>query len=194
MIHQGIGFCLSWWRAALLWCGFLPFWPLVQWWFQASDTPYVRTLCKLCFSLQPEDTFTSPLSCSRSRSAPDFSCSKKWWNFSVMSLRCRFLSAECFPWDEKPQIWFIYCHSSCWGTWTLVGFMSVLGVHLARSVLRCFLAALRFVSKGSPPALVQAGLLIIPHTSAWVASPCMTHVAIKNVHFNLLFWRWDYLM
>lgn len=75
-----------------------------------------------------------------------------------------------------------------------VGFTSVLAVPLAQFVFRYSLAALKFVFKGSPPALVQAGLLISPHTSAWAASPCMTHVAIKNVHFDLLSQRWDYLM
>lgn len=43
---------------------------------------------------------------------------------------------------------------------------------------------LRLGFKGSPPASVQAGLLISPHTQTWAVTPCMTHVAPKNVHFN----------
>lgn len=55
---------------------------------------------------------------------------------------------------------------------------------LAQSVLQYFPTLLRLCFKGSPPASVQAGLLISPHTKTWAATSCMTHVAPKNVHFN----------
>lgn len=58
-----------------------------------------------------------------------------------------------------------------------------LAVCLASSVLQYFPAPLRLGFKSSPPASVQAGLLISPHTQTWAAMSCMTHVAVLTLHW-----------
>lgn len=71
------------------------------------------------------------------------------------------------------------------------GIRFALAVCLAWSVLQYFPTPLRLGFKGSPPASVQAGLLISPHTQTWAATSCMTHVAPKNVLFNSALTRRD---
>lgn len=58
-----------------------------------------------------------------------------------------------------------------------------LAVCLASSVLQYFPTPLRLGFKSSPPASVQAGLLISPHTQTWAAMSCMTHVAVLTLHW-----------